>query len=205
MITLRHGAVSRLMRGCLSGGLSGDHWWRSGSPRLLETPDEILDVEQSIDGVHGANSAGGPSQRSRNGLARRELPLVDRDLNHGFRQVVDQDVRGLCETVARLLRGLSGLLGVAMTPKKPSLAGRRDATGSGLSPGRHRPAIKARRRVPRLHPLSGPIHANQSAASVTRSLIGTSVPSLTSPYHRQLPNIPGHTHLQPVAPGGGRC
>jgi hypothetical protein len=125
--------------------------------------------------------------------------------NHGFGQVVDQDVRRLCETVARLLRGLSGLLGVAMSPIKPSLAGRRDATGSGSSRGRHRTAIANRRRLPQLHPLSDRIHANRSAASVTRSLRGTSVPSLTSPYHRQLRNIPRHTHLQPVADRSRRC
>ena len=111
MATLRHGAVSRLMWGCLSGDLSGDRWWRSGSSRLPETADEILDVEQSIDSVHEANPAGEPSQRSRNGLARRELSLVDRGLNRGCGQAVDQDFRALCETVERLLRGSSGLLG----------------------------------------------------------------------------------------------
>ena len=111
MATLRHGAVSRLMCGCLSGDLSGDHWWRSGSPRLPETADEILDVAQSIDSVHEANPAGEPSQRSRNGLARRGLSLVGCDLNAGFGQAFDRDFRGLCETVERLLRGSSGLLG----------------------------------------------------------------------------------------------
>ena len=191
--------------GCLSTDPSGDHWCRSGSSWLPEPADEILDIEQSIDGVHDADHAGQPSQRSRNGVARWKLSLVDRGLNLGFGHVVDQGFRGLCETVARLLRGLSGLIGVAMSPIQPSLAGRRDATGSGSRRGRHCPAITTQRRLPQLHPLSDPIHANRPAASVTRSLTRTSVPSLTSPYRRQLRSIPGHTHLQPVADRSRRC
>jgi hypothetical protein len=59
--------------------------------------DAILIIETPSEGFHDANPAEEPSQRYRNGLAKWELSLVDRDLNSGFSADADPEFRGSCD------------------------------------------------------------------------------------------------------------